>query len=106
MRSPVLWHRTLVPYVPLRTESSANVLLWYTAYIFLVVPNADTRSRGYEVAGTLAPYFGALCTAANESSANVLLWYTALGTTRNILNLQSPEAGDMKGAENDKNTDC
>ena len=32
MRSPVLRHRFLVPYVPLRTESSANVLHWYAAF--------------------------------------------------------------------------
>jgi len=30
MRSPVLRHRILVPYVPLRAESSENVLRWYT----------------------------------------------------------------------------
>ncbi len=32
MRSPVLRHRPLVPYVPLRAESSANVLRWYSAF--------------------------------------------------------------------------
>ena len=59
MRSPVLRHRILVSYVPLQTESSANVLRWYSCigtifvkgFLFRNYPDDITNAKSLACKG-------------------------------------------------------
>jgi len=52
MKPPVLRHRILVSYAPLRAKSSVNVLRWILRIYFLLCKMQGARRRGYEAAGT------------------------------------------------------